>query len=304
MSRAHHRGGGRGSGASAAKTSQTRELLKRSAAEAGLDASRHHLKVLSDVITGPPLFPDFHWHSAGGYWEGAGTDRAGAEGKKAASELLMNSSSNPKRSSQAAPLTLAGKQKELEARFQRSAHYVRSVQQRHVVDVRRYSRHQQRQRESAAHCDDAALPADEAVLRSMGSTAANRKLACDERYFPAELLHPAARQGGASFPPNSSNNRQAAAGEAAPPDVGGVERVKLDELESRERGGGGGNALMAAEGGGGGAGGEEQPPDEAEELTMVGPDAAEDDEEAEDYTTNYYQSDDESEDGGDGEATF
>ena len=60
-------GGGRGRGGSNKSTlSSSKELLKRSAFEAGLDD--RHIKVLSD-ITRPPLFPDFLWKSTGHYWD-------------------------------------------------------------------------------------------------------------------------------------------------------------------------------------------------------------------------------------------
>lgn len=150
--------GGRGGGAP--KLSVSKELLKRSAAEAGLDD--RHLKVLTD-ITRPPLFPDFLWLSTGKYWD--------PDDKPTQQTTELVTTKRP-----AGTISLMNKQRELTARMQAGPHYVRPTA---VIDVVRYSSRSNNKLHMAP---------DAIVTESMGKT--NTKLATDSRYFPAELLHP------------------------------------------------------------------------------------------------------------------
>lgn len=154
------RGGGRGGwGGGRGGLSQSKEFLKRSAQEAGLDD--RHMKLLSD-ITKPALFPDILWNATGdGYWDDT-------EENAISNELIVT-----KRTPSI--FYIMNKQREIIDRMQRSCHYIRPAV---TVDVVRYNT-----------TNNYATPADVAVLNAMGM---NGKLASDERYFPVELLphHP------------------------------------------------------------------------------------------------------------------
>jgi len=163
----------------------SKELLKRSAAEAGLDD--RHLKVLTD-ITQPPLYPAFLWHSAGGYFdepttrelaERAVAAAASVDNNNTTSEQTANTNSNtpPPSLSRIKRTTgmvyIMNKQREMADHFAASAHNVPPTAPQ---DVARYRVPQR------------GAP-DTAVLHQLSQSAANRKLATDERYFPAELLY-------------------------------------------------------------------------------------------------------------------
>lgn len=143
---------GRGAG----RASISREFLKRSVAEAGLDD--RHLKTLTD-ITQPTLFPDFLWHSSGTLWDGESN----------------TSSKKPvqvKRST--ATVHTLNQQRQLWRRYDQMI--VPSTMS--STDVHRYRRQNSIRKEQ--------LP-DKMILQSFSKT--NRLLATDQRYFPAELLY-------------------------------------------------------------------------------------------------------------------
>lgn len=242
MSRAP-RGRGRGGGSA----SNAKILLKRTAQEAGLDD--RHLTTLEE-ITHPKLFPDLLWHSSG---RGGFQEDPPPEDGEAPKPPELVESKRP-----AGTVYFLNKQRELNEALQQSSHYVFSQQQR-VVDVIRYNKRNRQ------------LPADEAVLESMGA------LAYDSRYTPSELLtaskSDAVQATGGTRTMNGSG--------------GGRRRSSLEELEQRERSGNVpqrvGSSTLPAE--------EETAPEE------------DDEEEAEDYTKDYYESEDES-DGGEAEPTF
>lgn len=151
--------GGRGGGSS---LSQSKEFLKRSAQEAGLDD--RHIKLLSD-ITRPAFYPDVLWRANGdGYWHENSHDN-----HDSSTDGLITTKRSP------SIMNTIQKQRELMNRFQKSYQYVRPDV---MVDIERYS---------TLHDAAARLPPDVAVLQSLGR---NRKLATDGRYFPTELIFP------------------------------------------------------------------------------------------------------------------
>lgn len=167
-------GGGRGGGASwggRGGLSQSKEFLKRSAQEAGLDD--RHMKLLSD-ITRPAFYPDVLWRASGdGYWNE--NDESTTKNGKSNELIILKRLPTV--------INTMNKQRELMNRFQKSSHYVRPDV---AVDIERYST-----------LNDASLTlpaADVAVLQSLGR---NGKLATDDRYFPTELIYP-----------NINNNRK------------------------------------------------------------------------------------------------
>jgi hypothetical protein len=85
------------------KPSVAKELLKRSAAEAGLDSSA----ALED-ITKPKLYPDFLWCSDGTGWDGETTTTTTTTAAAAAEASKLQPST----------VKLMNKQRELSARFQ------------------------------------------------------------------------------------------------------------------------------------------------------------------------------------------
>jgi hypothetical protein len=188
------RRGGRGGGGP--KVSVSKELLKRSAAEAGLDD--RHLKVLTD-ITRPPLFPDFLWLSTGKYWDPDNSNNNDQPSQET-TELVTT-----KRS--AAVVSMMNKQRELTARMQAGPHYVRPTA---VIDVVRYSNRSNNK-------TNMTTAPDAIVTASMGKT--NTKLATDVRYFPVELL-------------NLQTKRAAVVRKLTPSIDAAV--VKLEELASKE----------------------------------------------------------------------
>jgi hypothetical protein len=307
--------GGRGGGG-ASKLSVSKELLKRSAAEAGLDD--RHLKVLSD-ITRPPLFPDFYWHSAGKYWEqqaasvedeGVGATDGGSSSfaRKQRPHSIKSEASQPSPQPlqqiqrPASVIALMNKQRELFARMQNGPYGIRPTP---VMDVVRYNR--RRNNETASSSAQHSHHPDVRVLASLTcatttttssssnssalgtSTMMMRPLGSDVRYFPAELL------GQSPVPPKSPLPRKFAQSSAQT--SANTKSTPLDELAWRES-----KRLRATsvgdkdESGGGGGGGDQ---DEDDELALNLP---EEEEEGEDYTTNYYNTDDEEDhkDGGGG----
>jgi hypothetical protein len=296
--------GGRGGGAS--KLSVSKELLKRSAAEAGLDD--RHLKVLSD-ITRPPLFPDFYWHSAGKYWEAASVedevvvvpDGGGSSFARKRPHSTKSEASPALQQAQrpASVIALMNKQRELFARMQNGPYGIRPTP---VMDVVRYNR-RRRHNETAQH----SRHPDVRVLASLSCTTSNnsssdvldtaatmmRPLGSDVRYFPAELLGPAPTAASAPVVVPKTPLPRCAAVQTSP----NTNSTPLDELAWREA-----KRLRASSVGdkdesGGGGGGVDQ--DEDDELALNLP---EEEEEGEDYTTNYYNTDDEEDhkDGGGG----
>lgn len=142
------RGRGRGGSRSVSK-----EFLKRSAAESGLDSS--HLKDLDDIIT-PPLYPDFHWKSTGGYWD----------------EATKTSDASKKKDPSGGVVFCINRQRKLLEEFRARYHHFETA----IVDVARVS-------------DPPHLPADQMVLCQFSApTNKNRKLELDTNYIPAELL--------------------------------------------------------------------------------------------------------------------
>ncbi len=139
------RGRGRGGSRSVSK-----ELLKRSAAEAGLDST--HLKDIDDIVT-PPLYPDFQWKSTGGYWDETSNSKTNNDKKKDPSGGVV---------------FCINQQRKLVEEFQARYHFPNTT----IVDVARIS-------------DQPHLPPDQMVLSQL-SKQPNRKL--DTRYIPDELL--------------------------------------------------------------------------------------------------------------------
>jgi len=263
---------GRGRGGKASGGAVSKELLKRSAAEAGLDD--RHLKVLTD-ITKPPLFPPFLWHSAGGYWEGGETTEQPPESGVELARIKRPSGT----------VYTMNKQRELASRFQHAASYVPPTA---PSDVARYDRHGR-------------MPSapDAAVLASLSRT--NRKLATDPRYFPAgELILLRQRR----------KKHVGTAAAAAPGELSLLLEDDLavdvaaaddpdDEAISKTR-----VATVAA----GTAASSSDPTSSKQETAeddevLAGTNHPDEEEaEGEDYTTNYYNTDDESDAGEDGDA--
>jgi hypothetical protein len=317
--------GGRGGFGGASKLSVSKELLKRSAAEAGLDD--RHLKVLSD-ITRPPLFPDFYWHSAGKYWEAANVEdevvEAVADGGSSSFARKQRHPHSIKSESAASPqplqqaqrpasvIALMNKQRELFARMQNGPYGIRPTP---VMDVVRFNRRRNNETANHSHHPDVRVLASLSCAASkhgsssvLDTTATmTRPLGSDARYFPAELLGPTTKSA-AVVVPKPPLPRKIARGSAAAAAAAGVvaqtstnsTSTPLDELAWRES-----KRLRATSVGdkdesGGGGGGDL---DEDDELALNLP---EEEEDGEDYTTNYYNTDDEEDHkdgggGGDGE---
>lgn len=212
---------GRGGRGGSSKNSISKELLKRSAAEAGLDD--RHIKVLTD-ITRPELFPDFLWHSNGQYWDNSTTattngnasqdhsriKREGNDASASATTIPTSTTGNstlpqlPHNNRPASSMiALMNKQRELTSRMQSGPHFVRPNA---LVDIVRYSSSCNNNNNSGGTPFAAAAVRNERhpdtkVLRSMGSTTSSATLrnnnqvenpygilASDARYFPLELL--------------------------------------------------------------------------------------------------------------------
>jgi hypothetical protein len=187
-------GGGRGRGGSKSSNSNaTKELLKRSASEAGLDD--RHVKVLSD-ITRPPLFPDFLWKSSGNYWNeeeeidssnnninGLGLQPQQQQSMK--SEAPSPAAVTP-RKLPAAMASTNDKQREMNRRFQNAPFYIRPGVH---VDIVRYSDRVERNKGKATTPDVAVL-ASIAIASSNGHGMKNTAAiaAAYKSYFPEELL--------------------------------------------------------------------------------------------------------------------
>jgi hypothetical protein len=320
------RGGGRG-GRGGGKPSLTKELLKRSAADAGLDD--RHVKVLDD-ITKPLLFPDFLWRSTGRYWDE----------KEAVDD--RNSSSSPTVSLQQQlpvptkrPTTVVHtieKQRELMQRFQQSAQCIAissssssstggkfgigAAASSVPLDVIRYrTRHKPR----------FAAP-DAAYLATLGKT--NTKLAGDERYFPAELIRPAhtaTNTSSSSWTNNTKKPASSSAGGSTRKTMSSVVKLEDDEHDDNEEDdevaidveGDPEPDLATSQGEGGGISNAKDMDSNNkihsmhggnnDELDVLDEAPAEDEEDDEDYTQNYYATDDDDSAGGgddDNEATF
>jgi hypothetical protein len=175
-------GRGRGGGSNKSTLSASKELLKRSASEAGLDD--RHIKVLSD-ITRPPLFPDFLWKSTGHYWseeEYNPTNNNDTNNIKIEQEEQVKPTLKATTKLPTSMISLINKQREMTQRFQSSSYYVRPNT---VVDVVRY-----RDRKNLQNNNNNNHTPDAKVLSSF-SPYNNRNhniLAADAMYFPEELL--------------------------------------------------------------------------------------------------------------------
>jgi hypothetical protein len=281
------RRGGRGGGNSRSSVSVSKELLKRSASEAGLDD--RHLKVLTD-ITRPPLFPDFLWRSTGKYW--TEEDRANNEtGRPATESRQVSATKRP-----ASVISLINKHREITKRFQNGPYYVRPAA---VVDIVRYSDRQKNQTMSTP---------DTIVLASFSKS--NHTLATDQRYFPTELLNLNDRKKRTRKTP--ALTASAAIQPSHQPSMKSFDDmvvVKLEELAHEESSSSAtisgirvdhvtSNASTNTT-----AANETAPDDDEEEEDGLAP-IQEDEEEGEDYTTNYYNTDDESDHDDDGEPTY
>lgn len=113
------RGRGRGRGG---PQSASRQLLQRSAQEAGLDGN--NLRSLQD-ITKPQLFPDYEFHSQG---------HVGFADAPPEQQQQNQKRSNQKRSSS---VFLINKSREVLSRFQLSPYYIRPTQE---SDIERHNR--------------------------------------------------------------------------------------------------------------------------------------------------------------------
>jgi hypothetical protein len=287
MSRRGGRGGGSGNHSKSSVVSK--ELLKRSASEAGLDD--RHLKILTD-ITRPPLFPDFLWHSNGKYWNEGEISIDNQHAHQQASTSTEPSTTKLPSSA----VCMMNKQRELTMRMQSGPHYIRPPD---VMDIVRYS-----DRKGA---NEPSLP-DAFVLASTSRT--NRKLATDTRYFPPELLsrrkHVIKPQ--QPQPLDGIKRLSRARKSALIPNfdaaVLNLEELATQESSSRNRPRSNTNTSVgknAASAEAASADGNDNYEDDDDNIAA----APEDEEEGEDYTTNYYKSDDDdSNDGRDGEPTY
>jgi hypothetical protein len=291
------RRGGRGGGHSRSSVAVSKELLKRSASEAGLDD--RHLKVLSD-ITRPQLYPDFLWHSTGKYWnEEEASNKEGFRSGAAAVQL-----SPTKRP--ASMISLIKKHRELTKRFQNGPHFVRPTV---VIDI---VRHCDREK----HANSLSSP-DSLVLASFSKS--NCLFASDQRYFPSELLNGHEKSGkrkklsttsttGSSTDPELTSTIFSK-GTVTHRGVNDAVVTKLEKMvheETSTSAVASGKAIGLARPTGTTIASSETAPDtndcdeDEDELAPLN----EDEEEGEDYTTNYYNTDDESDNGHDGEPTY
>lgn len=323
MSRRGGGGGGRGRGGSKSTLSSSKEMLKRSASEAGLDD--RHIKVLSD-ITRPPLFPDFLWKSTGHYWnEDDVTVNNNHDMQQQLNPIKTEPSlvPSPVLTCKKLPASMIGminKQRELTKRFQNSAYYIRPST---AVDIVRYSDRMDGNKSHLPH-----RTPDMAVLASLSVCATNdngsAKLiptADDTKYFPEELL-PIKKANIKRRNGQSSRNSQPKSDFSTATAVA----IKLENLGYQEETGKmrtisitsntSNDDLMLTVPAPAIANARKS--SEADETVL---DDMEDDEEdneddnhmleehveeelGEDYTTNYYASDDENNDDDDGEPTY
>lgn len=282
------RRGGRGGGHSRSSVAISKDLLKRSASEAGLDD--RHLKVLSD-ITRPQLYPDFLWHSTGKYWNEE--DTAYNEGIRLGTAVVQLSSSKRP----ASLISLIKKHRELTKRFQDGPHFVRPTA---VIDIVRYC-----DREKHANCRSTP---DSLVLASFSET--NNLFASDQRYFPAELLNGSEkRQKQKNLSICSSDAELISTNYSKGSGVNGTVVTKLEKMVHEETSTSAvtsGKAIGVGRPSGTTSASLEAAPDinegdeDDDELAPL----HEDEEEGEDYTTNYYNTDDESDNDHDGEPTY
>jgi hypothetical protein len=283
------RRGGRG-GHSRSSVAVSKELLKRSASEAGLDD--RHLKVLSD-ITRPPLYPDFLWRSTGKYWTEDDATNNGCLGMGTES-VQIPSTKRP-----ASMISLINKHREFTKRFQNSPHFVRPTA---VSDIVRYCDRQK-------HANSSSAP-DSIVLASFSKS--NRRLATDQRYFPSELLNmngserrPKRKQldsiSTASVVPSKNYSNRSGVNDSV--DTKLVELVYEESSSSLVVSGatvGLTRAAVATNASSEAAPDINEDDEDEDGLAPV----HEDEEEGEDYTTNYYNTDDESDHDHDGEPTY
>ena len=181
-------GGGRGRGGSKSTLSSSKELLKRSASEAGLDD--RHIKVLSD-ITRPPLFPDFLWKSSGHYWnEEEGDAALKTQDLLQQHPVKTETTTTPSLSASnkklpASMISLIHKQRELTKRFQYSSYYIRPTT---TVDIVRYADRVDSNKNPMQHSSpDVTILASLSTLSS-NSSSKNTPFIADAKYFPEELL--------------------------------------------------------------------------------------------------------------------
>jgi len=253
--------------------SQSKLLLKRSAAEAGLD-EQHAVRELSQ----PTTFCDFQWHSSGrpGYEQdgaeaGDSTGAAGQPGDPKSTPKLQIT----KRSTITKNLVI--KQRIFMEHFASSPFYLRANQN---VDVARYSTDMENRRNGKPKPTEP----DEIVLQAIGE-----KLARDERFIPEEL---GSNRGAAQAA------RLAAVREKARKSLadGGGKSTNLEALEKRERK----RAGLDEDG---------NKKEGEEEEDIIDDDLNADDpleEDGDDYMQDYYASEDEDDGGGgeDGEPVF
>jgi hypothetical protein len=283
------RRGGRGGGHSRSSVAVSKELLKRSASEAGLDD--RHLKVLSD-ITRPPLYPDFLWRSTGKYWNEE--DSANSEGPRLGAASVQLSS--PKRP--ASIISLIKKHRELTKRFQNGPHFVRPAE---VVDIVRYC-------DREKHAASLSTP-ESLVLTSFSKP--NCLFASDQRYFPLELLNGSEKQperkklSTTCFNDPEFRSTNASKGHG----VNDAVVTKLEKMvyeETSTSAVASGKAIGVGRPTGTSNASLEAVPDinegdeDEDELAPL----HEDEEDGEDYTTNYYNTDDESDHDHDGQPTY
>jgi hypothetical protein len=277
-----------------------REMLKRSATEAGL-LSKGKIgdpgnAFFADIMRpAGPLYGPFLWHSSGNVRQddatndantvgGAGlmtmaassaTPDAAMSNTSAAAAAAASASAKGNRNAPPIAVTkrtpsmtfLVSRQRELMERFQASTHHVRIHPQ---IDVARYN---------SNNNNNNATPPDVAIRQESMS----KKLAKDERYIPVEILYPSA----ASLAMSRSNMIEA--------NKKRKRQQELDELEKQELGG--------SSGFGGGANNNEEEEDDDDDNDEF-EEPPEEQEEGEDYTTNYYDTEDESAGGDGNEATF
>jgi hypothetical protein len=303
------RGGGRGRGRGSTGTAlMGREMLKRSAVEAGLlgkggkSSGDPGNAFFADIMrpTGP-LYGPFLWHSSGNV-RGAADDASSTNndammmmmttmptGLVSSGAVVSTPDAAMSNFSAAAagkgnskkapvpPIAVTKRTPSMTFLVSRQRELMERFQAstHHVrihpqIDVARYNSG------NNGNHNNKATPPDVAIREESMS----KKLAKDERYIPVEILYPSA----ASLAMSRSNLMEANRKRRR--------QQELDELEKQELGNNGGAVPFGEE--------EEDDADNDDEFDQP----PEEQEEGEDYTTNYYDTEDESA-GGDGdEATF
>jgi hypothetical protein len=180
-------GGGRGRGGSKSTLSSSKELLKRSANEAGLDD--RHIKVLSD-ITRPPLFPDFLWKSSGHYWNEEEDAALKTQDLLQQHPVKTETTTTPPSSTTnkklpASMISLIHKQRELTKRFQYSSYYIRPTT---TVDIVRYSDRVDNNKNPMQHRSPDATILASLSTHSTNSSSKNTPFIAVTKYFPEEIL--------------------------------------------------------------------------------------------------------------------